>query len=415
MGSVLPPLWLESPRHERWFRTAGVTQLPGWSTLQAEARVLQRAVERGEPLDRVRAIQQHASATPFPSPLGACDARNAVVFALLPSVDDVMNAFRRLVARVPTGLTEASRGDVIHTTLQSWYHTLMFRRAGCRVYVVDPHTFDLLVRTELPDIPASWLKLPLESFYLLLPRGLFALQSGGRRFEARGVTVSCDGCGPAPEEHREVRLWIDVDADGAGLNDGFVATTIQLRPDARLADVMSRGVEEMSVVVDSGELALDSIAKVVTGLCLYLMSEHPRLEPVPPAPRVDVARLHTAGKRRKAEQRNARSSRLGFIRVGGRSEEDPPSPTSEASPDERTEAAESPAGRWRLGRQVWVRGHWRVQPCGPSLRKTRLVWIRPYVKGPDFAATLEIRAARVQPARPVTVSDGTAVQHPVPP
>lgn len=35
-----------------------------------------------------------------------------------------------------------------------------------------------------------------------------------------------------------------------------------------------------------------------------------------------------------------------------------------------------------------VRGHWRWQPHGPESQDRKLIWIRPYYKGPDLAATI---------------------------
>lgn len=35
-----------------------------------------------------------------------------------------------------------------------------------------------------------------------------------------------------------------------------------------------------------------------------------------------------------------------------------------------------------------VRGHWRRQPHGPESQDRKLIWIRPYYKGPDLAATI---------------------------
>jgi hypothetical protein len=35
-----------------------------------------------------------------------------------------------------------------------------------------------------------------------------------------------------------------------------------------------------------------------------------------------------------------------------------------------------------------VRGHWRRQSHGPESQDRKLIWIRPYYKGPDLAATI---------------------------
>jgi hypothetical protein len=35
-----------------------------------------------------------------------------------------------------------------------------------------------------------------------------------------------------------------------------------------------------------------------------------------------------------------------------------------------------------------VRGHWRRQPHGQENLERKLIWIRPYYKGPDLAAVI---------------------------
>jgi hypothetical protein len=59
------------------------------------------------------------------------------------------------------------------------------------------------------------------------------------------------------------------------------------------------------------------------------------------------------------------------------------------------------AGR-TLDHPVWVRGHWRLQPVGVGRQLRKTIWIRPYVKGPDVADSLAIRAAKIQRAEHAT-------------
>lgn len=399
--SVLPRLWHEAPDYERHLRKA-VAKFPSWSDLEAEADALRAAVRADEPFDRVRAIKEEIAAAHFPGPLSAVSPNNFGVFSLLPSVAEVIGRYRHLTSRALKDFPEENRRKLVAATLNAFYQSMMFRRSGRRVYVVDPATFELLARTDLPKMPASHLVFPQESFYLLLPTGMFEVSTEGATYQIRGVTVSVDATGPAPDEERTVRLWIDgypTPAPGekvrpSGGADVALDATFQLRPDQALLDVLKHEIDERAS--DTGSLALDSITKVVAGLCLYMMSEHPHLEPIPPASRIAVENIKNTAKRRKAEQQNDRVSRLGYIRVG-----DPATAAAAntATTEPGAEGEESPAGRWRLDHQVWVRGHWRQQAFGPGLKEHRLVWIRPHVKGPDMAESLAIRAARVQPAR----------------
>ena len=35
-----------------------------------------------------------------------------------------------------------------------------------------------------------------------------------------------------------------------------------------------------------------------------------------------------------------------------------------------------------------VRGHWRQQPFGPGGQQRKLIWIKPFYKGPDIAQVI---------------------------
>jgi hypothetical protein len=48
------------------------------------------------------------------------------------------------------------------------------------------------------------------------------------------------------------------------------------------------------------------------------------------------------------------------------------------------------SGRGPLTRREWVGGHWRNQACGPKRGQRRLIYVHPYIRGPEGA---ELRAA----------------------
>ena len=42
----------------------------------------------------------------------------------------------------------------------------------------------------------------------------------------------------------------------------------------------------------------------------------------------------------------------------------------------------------KIGTRFMVRGHWRNQPYGTEMTERKLIWIKPYFKGPDMAALI---------------------------
>lgn len=73
---------------------------------------------------------------------------------------------------------------------------------------------------------------------------------------------------------------------------------------------------------------------------------------------------------------------------GERKRRTPPSVvTIRLRPRINPDASEAEAREYR---HRWeVRGHWRLQACGPNRSERRRIWVEPHVKGPDGAPMLE--------------------------
>lgn len=73
---------------------------------------------------------------------------------------------------------------------------------------------------------------------------------------------------------------------------------------------------------------------------------------------------------------------------GERKRRTPPSVvTIQLRPRINPDASEAEAREYR---HRWeVRGHWRLQACGPNRSERRRIWVEPHVKGPDGAPMLE--------------------------
>jgi len=83
-------------------------------------------------------------------------------------------------------------------------------------------------------------------------------------------------------------------------------------------------------------------------------------------------------KRKKLLRRAEEVSELPFTSVGSRL-----GVIDVAKPVVSSESADM--AMYQLGTRFMVRGHWRQQPFGPGSSQRRLVWIKPYFKGPDMA------------------------------
>lgn len=383
----LSPLWMERLTLLDDFEQWGIGRMPSWDQIERESADYRRRIESGE-------IEWPPTASPL-APMFArmgrwdtappqFDPRCVLCFVHLPSIAAILRRLDELARRTPAGLID----NLIDTTAHELFHLAMWRHYGKRVYLLGRRTLDLLAETDLPDVPAEHLRAPLSSFYLRLPEGAyhFDVEQDPEPQPAEGVFVAFDQAEAEPGRPRELSLLFTGRSRHGTEDDNVAYVSALIGPDTPISDITLPGADR-AVRSVGGRALGETIPRVILGLCLYLQSEHPELEAVPPPARKDPALARSTKKRRKIEQQNARTSALGYIRVGREA----------AGPANETRRGEG-SGR-ALDHQVWVRGHWRHQPYGPGRTLRRWRWIRPHLRGPDLAESERIRAARIQPAR----------------
>lgn len=122
------------------------------------------------------------------------------------------------------------------------------------------------------------------------------------------------------------------------------------------------------------------IFRLVLNAILYLSSD--RVELVQHSgPAGGPGRRMNHAERRAA----ARGSRLAYASVG---DSVPPIYVSGHRDSSGQPGAAPPSGLYRLQHKLLVRGHWKHQPHGPQRAERKLIWIEPYLRGPDVAETL---------------------------
>jgi hypothetical protein len=83
---------------------------------------------------------------------------------------------------------------------------------------------------------------------------------------------------------------------------------------------------------------------------------------------------------RKRLQKLKNVSKLNFSKVG-----DSLGRIIVKKPGISSNQEQEPEESRKLGYRILVRGHWRNQPYGEKKSKRKLIWIKPYYKGPDLA------------------------------
>ena len=320
-------------------------------------------------------------------------------------------AFLRAVnASRPINQVELSR--VVDTLTFEYYAVVNFGLAGKKAFSFSNHLTDHLGHTEL-TVNASLIQLPFTSclFVFSAPSIIAAAHSAlgetGRRKAMAGlldystpISVFLSLLPPRENRpHRELAI-LAFHARSAQRYYLLAKRELLLRDDWSLEAVLqtdwSRIYAGQETDVDrsaEGEYRAptdeafytDGLAfyRTILNAILYVSSaeadQHAELSPRA-AMHARAAAIASGPKRKRAREEARRWSALDYIDVG----------TSvgpiRVGPDSDKGMTESMGGGSHPKVRFIVRGHWRHQAHGPGRELRRLVWIRPFYKGPEMAA-----------------------------
>lgn len=424
-----PPYWPEQAEKDKAYDMI----VPSWSVLEAQSIAVRQQMiadaEQGKGTLLQCSAPEHrrrfGSVPDYITPRNF-NLHNIFCFQYLPAIEqtkaDAVNLMADVVSRkgVPIGpVSKKPIGTIQELAVQvhnemahQLYHQAMWRRYGRRIYVLDETTYRLLALTTLPDFPCSALAMPEHSFYLKLPSSAFkfavwnTIKQREDWQDIEGVLVSMDNITPDSPFPREMAIMA-VGAAPTSTDRNLAYISIGLGPDALLSDVKIeyRGGQ---VVSDVGEFAGLSghelgvlLPRTILGFLLYLQSEHPDIEPVPPTPRRHFKEIRSPKEREAAlanqEKKLRPTTRLPILYIGRKLALEVEEQVKELNFDH---GESTPTGRhWQLDRQVWVRGHWKNQFYGEGRLLRKMIWIKPYLKGPDVADSLRVTAMKVQKAK----------------
>jgi hypothetical protein len=289
------------------------------------------------------------------------------------------------------------------TELYTAYSVRRWEHYGKRMYVIDPDTFSLLANTELPRMPLSevrgphptfWLQFPKDTYYfeadIFLPKdALEGVDPKNKNLqEVDGVMVSFSHTETTHTHQRQLTMVVGGRSLRSPSDDNIVYFNESL--DERAIGSLWKNQDETGLLQGGYEIGVLT-PRAVLNFCLYMMSEQPRLEPIPPIERRKFAEIRSPQQRMAAlasqNAKLAKKTRLGYIYVGRL-------PQPLGIPQE-----EGSRRKWTLNKKVWVQGHWKFQAYGPQRTLRKLIHVPPYFKGKMFGE--DVSAVRVQPAREV--------------
>lgn len=294
--------------------------------------------------------------------------------------------------------------DYAFAELYPAYSVRRWEHYGKRVFVIDPDTFFLLANTELPRMPLNEIRGPHPTFWLQFPPNTYFFESdlftvkeaieGRDKYkeknvqEVDGVMVSFSHVDPEHPHTRQITLLVGGKSLRNSSDDNVVYFNESL--DDRDVNSLWKNEDETGLLQGGYEIGVLT-PRAVINFCLYMMSDQPRLEPIPPIERRRFGEIRSPRQRDAAlqnqEAKLKTKSRLGYVYVG-------------RLPQPLQAPREEGHGGWKLNRRIWVQGHWKFQAHGPKRSLRKLIHIPPYFKGKMFGDG-DVNAARIQPAQEV--------------
>jgi hypothetical protein len=276
------------------------------------------------------------------------------------------------------------------------YHLYSLYQQHERVYYVCPKLAIDLARTEL-NVDTHFLKAPFPEIYIQIDPGLYYITDSTGEFPIRGFYVNV-------REEGEVKLvrimaaalkspYSDLTTSN---DDSLFYFKIPLGP-GKVAEQLQKYIDN-SVTDKEHELKkfggiynvnhIKELFMFVFNVLLYITSKDADiLNQLPMNYGSQISRLKNKSKIAKLLQRQAKTSRLPILIIG-----------SKVISDYSIENIKSAGGvgKWKLSGRVYVSGHWRIQWYGSKdARRSELIFIKPYEKGPEIAEVIGGRQYQV--------------------
>lgn len=279
----------------------------------------------------------------------------------------------------------------------------IWHRAGRPTFSLTHSCTASLILTDVRGVQMDQLRMPFDVLLVTIPPGFLVIESDGRTHDLCAFSISrttlfhqsCDRAA-AREISRLVReqllasaagnrplfaelgrrideiasgmptsSWLHVDSVSPGRSMLHKTLADGKTVEAAIAD---SNADYVGISSDEERATADALGRLATNVLLYINSTHDqpwsaRSERRGAAAGEDVVRapsVWTLGREIKLS-REMRDAAVALSHSGRRPRE------------------------WKLHRAFVVRGHWRNQACGKRHSDRKLIWVKPFWKGPDSA------------------------------
>ena len=262
--------------------------------------------------------------------------------------------------------------------LEITHAILPFYMDGKKVFKFEKGITEMILRTELENINASFIKLPFDSIYIIVPYGLFSyVNTEGENYCVEGIYIN-QGITELNNPQRTLSLTLVVHLmtvdnynDVRGDLD-YVGFTFKENENI---------VSQVNSFFDTDESCkrnkkhLQKIISFVFNSILYLNSDKAIIN-LFESQIVESKKSKSSKYRRNAKEINQKLSKIPHYHVGNSIILDP-----KLRKEIDNENSYNSKSTLQYKSQWIVRGHWRHQACGDNYEQRKLIWIKPYIKG----------------------------------
>ena len=274
---------------------------------------------------------------------------------------------------------------------QLLYHIFWFKRSGEKVYELAPSLCDRFLATHIKKVPTDLLQMPFQSILLKIPKGALVREwnNVGRNTYVSDIYIHE---GAHIDDTRMLKLFViyrDRNDEKRWINMNFniflskasVEECVNYSKDViiRYFDegiYKREGVDIEKPTEQDLKMLGDVFSFVMKSLLYIVGAEADIVYEDKSAPLFQkLQRVKSGGKRKEIERRIARAGSPRYY-VGSR---------IVLSRGEKAIYDGIKAGNWTLSYRLCVQGHYKAQPYGEGHKLRKIIFIKPYEKGPELA------------------------------
>lgn len=272
--------------------------------------------------------------------------------------------------------------------MYEYFSYLNFELCGKKTFYFNHNLIENLFYTDL-NAPSTYLKLPFSSCLFMYDspiaiESFYKISTNGKTIRNVPISVFVTEL-PAEEGNRKLifNCW-QADLENSY---SFVKRELLIRNDWKITDMLRTDWNEIYAdeeFEDEDKVFFEEgldFFRIIINSILYLSSNDVDLiNKISPRKKLEdkLERISSKSKIKKTKKRLKKNTELDYQEIGGNSKK-----IVVKKPNNSTESI-SPSNK-KLAKRFMVRGHWRNQPYGKRNKKRKLIFIEPYVKGPEMA------------------------------